>query len=233
MSHAQQAHWISCRGRGVGGLRHASIASAANSPLLVENGTALATGTTIEGVNVGVSKMTTSLGTIECTTGKLSVLQLVANTTGDMELVLFSVKYGGTGPLSAGAEEPACTTKALLGGETTVTMNTATNGLPWCLRSVSTMATDEFQIRGNSCSSASRPIRFALDVEGIGTCQYERSTAIPGTYTTSTTSSTLSISAVSFSAVSGNPFGCPSSLQLDSTFQLRTTGGGTTLGITS
>lgn len=210
-----------------------SLASATNTPLVVENGTALATGTSVEAVNVGVTKMTTSLGTVECTTTKWTAFQLVKNNTGDWEFVLFAVKHGGTGPTAPGAEEPACTTKAFLGGETTVTPSTATNGLPWCVRSNSAMATDEFQIRGNECSKASRPIRYALDVEGIGTCVYERSTAVVGSFTTSTTSSTLSVAGQAFSAVAGNPFGCPGSFSLDMTLQLRTVGGGTTIGITS
>ena len=216
----------------IAALGMASTAAAATSPLVVENGTALATGTKIEGVNVGNTIMTTSLGNIECSTAIMTG-ELTKNTTGTVEGNITAAKFGGTGALQSGAEEPECTTKAFLGGDTTVTTNTGTNGLPWCIRAVSTFAADEFQVRGGKCSEASRAIRFALDVTGIGTCQYERSTAIPGTHTTSTTSSTLSISAVSFSAVSGNPFGCPSSGSLDMTFQLRTTGGGTTLGITS
>jgi len=209
-----------------------SLASASNTPLVVENGTALATGTKIEGVNVGVTKMTTSIGTIECSTAIMTGT-LTKNTTGTVEGDIETAQFGGTGAKAAGADEPECTTKAFLGGDTTVTPSTGTNGLNWCLRSTSTMATHEFQLRGNACTSASRPIRFALDVTGIGTCQYERSTAVPGTHTTSTTSSTLSISEVEFPAVSGNPFGCPSNGKLDMSFQIRTSGGGTTLGITT
>jgi hypothetical protein len=209
-----------------------SLASAANTPLLVENGTAVATGKSVEGVNVGNSRMTSSLGTVECTTVKLSGPQIIINSTGDLEIKIISVKYGGTGPLQAGAEEPACTTKAIFGGETTVTWNSVTNGLPWCLRSTSAMAEHEFQIRGNECSQASRPIRFSLDIEGIGTCVYQRTAAIPGKYTTSTTSSTLSFSEVEFTKFEG-AFACPSSIKQDLTFQFRTEGTGTTLGITS
>jgi hypothetical protein len=210
-----------------------SFASAATSPLVVENGTAVAVGTKFEAVNVGVFRMTSSFGTFECTTA-ITTGELIKNTTGTVEGNITSAKVGGTGPPQPGAEEPECTTQSFLGGDTTFTWNTATNGLPWCLRSVSTMASDEFQVRGGKCSEASRAIRFALDVTNIGTCTYERSAAMPGTYTTSTTSSTLTFSSVSFTAVSGNPFGCPgSTISLDLTFQLRTDGSTTTLGITS
>jgi hypothetical protein len=206
-----------------------SLASASNTPLVVENGTPVATGTKIEGVNVGVTKMTTSLGTVECTTAVMTGT-LVKNTTGTVEGTIETAQFGGTGGTVAGAPEPECTSPF---GNPTVTPSTATNGLPWCLRSTSTMATDEFQLRGNGCTSAARPIRFALDVTVVGTCVYERSSAVVGSFTTSTTSSTLSVSEQEFPAVAGNPFGCPSSGKLDMAFQLRTSGGGTTLGVTS
>jgi hypothetical protein len=212
-----------------------TLALALTSPLVVENGTAVAVGTKVEGVNVGNIKMTTSLGTIECSTAIVTG-ELIKNTTGAVEATISSAKIGGTGPLQTGASAPECTSQPILGGNTTVTTSTAVNGLPWCIRSVSTFAADEFQVRGNSCSAESRPIRFALDVTGIGTCQYEKTTStdpIKGTHTTSTTSSTLSIFEAGFFAVSGNPFGCPSSLWLDMTLQLKTDGISTTLGITS
>ena len=212
-----------------------ALATAKNTPLVVENGTAVATGTKIQATNVGITKMTTSLGTIECSTAILTGT-LTKNTTGTVEGNITSAKFGGTGALQAGAEEPECTTKAILGGDTTVTPSTATNGLPWCIRSTEAMATDEFQVRGNECAKAARAIRFALDVTGIGTCTYERSSAepIPGTSTTSTTDSVLSISEVNFPAVAGNPFGCPGSGKLDMSFTMETdVSPFTSLGITS
>lgn len=217
---------------GVAVLAAPSLAAAATSPLVVENGTAVAVGTKIEAVNIGPTVMTTSLGNIECTTGDLTG-ELTKNTTGTVEGNITTAKFGGTGALMAGAEQHECTTQSFLGGDTTVTPNTGTNGLPWCIRSVSTMAADEFQVRGGKCSEPARAIRFALDVTGIGTCTYERFGAMVGSYTTSTTDSALTISGAAFAAVSGSPFGCPSSGSLDMSFELKTTGGGTKLGITS
>jgi hypothetical protein len=209
-----------------------AVASASNTPLVVENGTAVPVGTKIVANNTEVTKMTTSIGTIECSTATMTG-ELTKNTTGTVEGNITSAVFSGTGAQQVGAPAPECTTKAILGGDTSVTPSTATNGLPWCIRSTSAMLTDEFQVRGNSCSSASRPIRFALDVTGIGTCTYERTTAIPGTYTTSTTDSVLSISEVEFPRISG-PFGCPGSGSLDMKFTMKTdVAGGASLGITS
>jgi hypothetical protein len=209
-----------------------AMAWAANNPLVVENGTAVATGTKIAANNTEVTKMTTSLGTIECPTATMTG-ELVKNTTGSVEGNITSAVFSGTGAQQAGAPAPECTTAEILVGDTTVTPNTPTNGLPWCLRATAVMSEHEFQVRGNSCDRASRPIRFALDVTGIGTCTYERTTAIPGKYTTSTTDSVLSISEVEFPRISG-PFGCPNAGWLDMKFTMKTdVAGGASLGITS
>jgi hypothetical protein len=225
-----------------------SAASAKNTPIVGETinnvFTPLAEGTKIKAVNVGITKMTTSLGTIECTTAELTGT-LHRNKTGGVVSkplpegggvtgeITFAT-FGGTGATQAGAPHTECTTQAFLGGDTTVTPNPATNGLPWCVASDETMVTDEFQVRGGACTSASRAIRFALDVTGIGTCQYQKATAIKGTFTTSDTDSVLTISEQEFSGSGlGNPFGCPGTGKLDMSFTMSTdVVGGASLGIT-
>jgi len=211
-----------------------AMASAANTPTVVENGTAITTNTKILATNVGTTKMTTSLGTMECSTAILTG-ELISNTTGNVKGIITEAKVGGTGATQTGAPEPECTTEAIFGGDTTVTpaLTPATNGLPWCFEATSAMATDEFQVRGNSCANVARPIRFAMDITSIGTCVYQRTTAIPGKYTTSTTDSTLSISEVEFPKLEGG-FACPSSGKLDMTFTMETdVSPFTSLGITS
>jgi hypothetical protein len=209
-----------------------AAASAANNPLVVENGTAVAVGKKITATNVGPTVMTTSLGNVECSTAILTG-ELTKNTTGTVEGNITDAKFGGTGALQAGAEEPECTTFAIFGGDTTITPKPATNGLPWCIRSTTAMAEHEFQVRGNSCAGLARPIRFAMDITNIGTCVYQRTAAIPGKYTTSTTDSTLSISEVEFTKFEG-PFTCPGSGKLDMTFTMETDATpATSLGITS
>jgi hypothetical protein len=65
-------------------------------------------------------------------------------------------------------------------------------GLPYCL--TTTAGTDKWVMRGGSCSSASRPIKFKLDFYNedeketlifVGTCAYEKAN-INGTFTTDT-----------------------------------------------
>lgn len=198
-------------------------ASATNDPQLTSPaGTLLATGSTITGTNVGETLMTDINGNIltRCTTAIMSGT-VSTNSASTVAGSITSAKFGGTGSTAAGAEEPECTGSF---GNVTVTTNPATNGLPWCLTSNNTMTTDEVRIRGNGCSSASRPIRFVLDSTTAGECVYERSGAIQGTYTTGTASAaTVSISKQEFPRVSGG-FLCPSAGFLDMTFKL-TTGG--------
>ncbi len=92
---------------------------------------------------------------------------------------------------------------------------------------------NESQVRGNRCSKASRPIRFATDTTGIGTCVYQRTSSIPGKFTTSTTESTLSISEVEFARLEG-PFACVDSQKLDMAFKVETdVSPFTALGITA
>ena len=117
-------------------------------------------------------------------------------------------------------------------GPTVVNANPATNGLNWCIRSTSTMVTDEFQVRGNSCASLARPIRFVLNVTLTGqTCVYQRSSAIPGTFTTGH-ESVLSISQIEFPLLAElSSFGCPTKGFLDMKFLLETDGTTTRVGI--
>jgi len=70
-------------------------------------------------------------------------------------------------------------------------------------------------------------------ITNVGTCTYQRSTAIPGKYTTSTTDSTLTISEVEFPLLEGTSFLCPSNGKLDMTFTMETDETNTPLGITS
>jgi hypothetical protein len=209
-----------------------ATAAATNHPIIVENGTPLAVGSKFTATNVGVVKTTTGLGSFECSTAVMTG-QVTKNTTGAVEADITSAAVGGTGLIASGAAAPECTTQAFLGGDTTATISTATNGLPWCLRATEAMNTDEFQIRGNSCIKASRPIRIATDITGIGTCTYERMEPIPGTFTTSTTDSVFSIYEVNFPSVPGNPFGCAGGFRLDMSFTMETDASPfTSLGIT-
>jgi hypothetical protein len=151
-------------------------ASATNTPALTyPTGTLLPTGAKVKLTSIGVPQLTVTLGGLECTrvetTGTLS-----KNTGSELEIDIESASSSGTGL----SEE--CTPKPN-SGPGRWTFNVATNGLPWCLRSVSKMVEDEVQIRGGRCSEAARPIRFTNDA-GLFTCTYERTGAMVGTVVT-------------------------------------------------
>jgi hypothetical protein len=190
-----------------------AVASASNSPQLVDPNP-LAIGATIEATNVGNTVMTDASGntllSCEVVTMKGTVTKNDgSNVEGNISVANFKNSTTSTCSGSIGA--------------TTVTTNPATNGLPWCIRSTSTMTTHAFEVRGNECAKASRAIRFVLDLPFSITCTYQRSAAIPGTYTTGSTT-TLSISKVEFPLLEGG-FGCPSAGYLDMKFELETEDG--------
>jgi hypothetical protein len=196
-----------------------AIASATNDPDLTHpTGTLMPAGkghpaSGIKGTNVGLTLMTNSSGGIltECNSAVMTGT-LIKNDGSNVEGNISSATFTGT------ASGGACTGSF---GNVTVTTNPATNGIPWCLRSTSTMATDEFQVRGNECSKAARPIRFVLDIIFGGSCVYQRGTAIPGTFKTHPEDALLSISKVEFPLLEGG-FACPSVGFLDMSFTLET-----------
>jgi hypothetical protein len=178
-------------------------------------GTNLAAGSPIEAKNVGELLMTDVNGNVltECNSATMSgTLKTNSGTTveGNVESAAF------TGHATNGE----CTGSF---GNVTVTANPATNGLPWCLRATSTMKADEFQLRGNSCSSAARPIRFVLHSTTVGECVYQRSGAVVGEYKTHPSAAQLTVVKQEFTRFSGS-FLCPSAGYLDMTFNLTTNG---------
>lgn len=153
----------------------AEVASAENTPAITyPTGTLLSASfeapvsflaTNLAGIDIGPSE---GIIWYECSNSTLTG-SLEKNTGSRFEGTITSAKFGGT------AGETSCTA---LGNFTT---NTG-NGTPWCLRSTESMATDEFQIRGNSCTAEPRSITVT-----IGGCAFERTTPISGTFTTDTT----------------------------------------------
>lgn len=180
-----------------------ATASAINDPELTSpTGTLAAGGTPFLGTNVGETVATESTGSIltRCTVAKMTGT-LTKNDGSNVEGNITSVSLTGTGP------EGKCTSNF---GNIRYTFSPATNGLPWCIRSTSTMATDEVQIRGDECSKAARGIRVVLHSDTIGECVYERATPIVGTYVTDTTGqdATLTITKQNIKRVGGGIF-CP------------------------
>jgi hypothetical protein len=150
----------------------------AGPTLTFPTGAKLATEAKVRGRSVGNITLTSVDGKtslLTCSAGE-TIGTLRKNNGTEIEVDIESAAFGGTGT------EETCTSEL---GNTKWTFNSATNGLPWCLRATSAMASDEFQIRGNSCSGASRSIRVIAETTAAATtCVYERQAAITGTYKT-------------------------------------------------
>ena len=180
----------------------------AGPQLTFPTGTTLATNSKLKGTSIGSIKMTTGAGTLECTAGELTGT-LKSNSGTEIEADIESAAFTGI-----------CS--SLFVGNVTWTFKPASNGLPWCLRATSAMAADEFQIRGNSCASASRPIRMSYEwtVTVTKECLYERSAALAGNYATHPEAATLSFKAATFLEVEPRSASCPDEAQLDSSMKL-------------
>jgi hypothetical protein len=192
-------------------------AMATNSPELVENGTRVEPGNLINGTKVTNALFTDSSGNIllSCEVATLTG-QVTKNDGSNVEVTISSAIFTNAGGANCSGSL----------GSTKVTMNPTTNGLPWCLRSTTTMATDEFQIRGNSCAGASRSMRYVLDLPFGVECTYQRSAARIGSFTTGIGKTILS-STTAESPLQEGSFGCPSALFLDLSFTLETDDAGT------
>lgn len=183
---------------------------AENSPELTSEGLRVPTNTNIRAHLVNHADMTLpSGGKVTCTFAEMTGT-VTKNNGSEVEGNITSAHF--TGEESEGrCESPL--------GAVRVTTNPTTNGLPWCIRSTPEMTTDEFRVRGGSCSEASRPIRFTLDVAGLS-CSYE-SSSVSGTFATEPEDAVLTISEQSFSRAAGG-FLCPGSGKLDMAFTLET-----------
>jgi hypothetical protein len=181
-----------------------TLASATNDPdLTYPPGTMLAPGSSLRGTNVTMLTVTDpqTQALYNCSRSIMTTT-LTTNNGSELKGVIETLTFEGTG---GGV---ACT-------KLSVSANSATNGLPWCISSTPSMATDGFQIRGDSCSNKARPIR--LEING---CVYERPATNPiaGTYATSPEDALLSFKDIEFPKVGG--FFCASPTFLDITYTL-------------
>jgi hypothetical protein len=195
-----------------------AAASATNSPEAVESGgTKVPVGSKILATNTETVKLTDVNGNTVLSCGKAWLTGEVTKNDGS------NVEGTISGAEFHNVESTTCS--GIIGSDVQVTphpgSNPSTNGLPWCIRSTSTMATHEFQVRGNSCSGLTRPIRFVLHAPFANECVYQRTAAIPGTFTTGIGSTTLAISKVEFERLSGSS-PCPDKGFLDMRFTLHT-----------
>jgi hypothetical protein len=198
-----------------------ATASAVNDPDITHpTNTLLGTPTKIKATNVGVTKMLSPGGSVlvECSVATMTGTLTKNDGAGNVEGTIENTTFAGTGTLREGEKE--CTGSF---GNVTVHTNIG-NGTPWCLRSTSTMATDKFQVRGGSCSEEARSITFVLTSTTVGTCKYNRTTAIEGEYTTHPEDAVLHLkpsTLTEFTKEEGGFF-CPGAGQLEMSFTLET-----------
>jgi len=181
-------------------------------------GTKIPVGTKLTATNTDiVSKLTDANGNVlaECTSVSLTGT-LTKNEAAAVEVTVEKAEFKGTPNVT-----PHTTHCGSTFGAITVTTNPATNGLNWCLRSTSAFAADEAQVRGGGCAEASRPIRFVLDSSIAGECTYQRTAAVPGTFTTSPTAASMTVTKQEFPKVAGGVL-CPERGFLDLTVSFYT-----------
>lgn len=193
-----------------------TAALATNDPELTHpTGTLLATGTKVLWTNVGNLIFKDANGNTLWDCSRATMTGTVTKNDGsNVEDVIESVSISSTG---AGGE---CTSSA---GNFTMDTNIG-NGTPWCTRSTSSMVTDEFQLRGNSCSSEARSLTLVTTGTTVGTCKYNRASPLKGTYTTHPTDAIKHIPASTnseFTKEEGSIF-CPSVFRLEVSFTLET-----------
>lgn len=187
---------------------------------------------TIQATNVAhsatekVTKLTTPVGTIECTNATLTG-SLLTNTGTKIQGEITTANFSGT----PGTETSHC--RGPFGGTITPTpshtsnpCHTPTGGtehcsLPWCVTAEGTK--DKITIRGGKCEAAPKPITFQFHDTVIGTCSYSRE-SLTATYTTHPNAAIATVDAgQSFTKTTGSSF-CPSSGELDMAYTLETEG---------
>jgi hypothetical protein len=202
-----------------------ATASAANKPVLTQpTGTVFATGVNVVGNQLGESTLYSTAGNkeLDCSTATITGT-LLKNAAGTIEGQITSAIFGGTGPQAANEPHTECTGTGFFGTNSSVTAL----GLPWCIRSTTLMAEDEFQISGGKCGGVASKIQFTLLPTGFTHCIYQATqTNIKGTFTTDIGQDAVltlvrANTNTGFSKTSGN-FLCPSSTELEMSFTLQT-----------
>ena len=170
------------------------------SAIELTDGSGRTADTFIRAHNVGNIVMTSSAGSVECTSASLTghLTQNGPTVSGDIS----SASIKGT------ESEERCSSP--LGP-----MKMTFPSLPWCIRS--TEAADSFEITGGNCTEATQPITFIIDVGGLA-CQYQRANVV-GSFKTAPEEAILTISESEFAKEAGG-FLCPSSTKLDMSFTL-------------
>lgn len=197
-------------------------ATASASPVLTENGVAVAVGKKITATQVGTSKFTNTEGTrtqLECSTGTMTG-ELTKNNGSEIEGKITSLLFGGTGPQATGEPMPECTGESIFGNVSVTAV--VSSVAPWCVRSA---GEDKFAISGGACPGGGT-LKLKTVTTLAGTCEYESTGSMGGTYNTGGTSATLTVTSGhgtenGFKLIAGG-FACPTSYMYDMQFTLET-----------
>ena len=204
--------------------------AASASPVLTETGVKVEPPQLIVGTQVGNSFLTSTDGTrkqLTCSTGTMTGT-LKENTGTHISGEITSATFGGTGAQAAGEPKPECTGESSFGNASVTAL--ASTKSPWCLTSLSA---DKFTVSGGTCPKGGGTIKFIMVTTIAGSCEYESTSHIVGTYTTGGTSAILHVTNVAHSSgatengfilVAGG-FLCPTSGSLDMSFTLETENG--------
>ena len=194
-----------------------SVASA--KPVITHpTGTVLAVGKKIKATNVGVTKITTEFGNLECSTVIMEGTLTKKNKAEGIEGNIEAVDIGGTGATIVGDPEPECTATGSLFNASITAGN-----LPWCIAATGT--TDTAIIRGGKCSEGAKPTTVIIKETffGLLTCKYERVESIFGNLQTDVSGQDATVSTeAEFVGEAGNSFSCPKSGKLDMTVTVET-----------
>jgi hypothetical protein len=195
-----------------------ATASATNDPQLTEGVTLVPAGTKILGTAANTEFITTAgANLVTCSSATMTgTLLKNSGSTVEGEIPAASAIFQGTGAINAHNNRPECTGSF---GNAYITVNTAL-----CIRSDSTMATDEFRVNGGACGSGGK-VTFTIGSTTAGPCKYLSTGAIRGTYTTGGTEaklSTIPTSEGSGATLEEGSFLCPHSGALRMTFSLET-----------
>lgn len=197
-------------------------AAASASPVLTDNGVPVPVGTKVTATQVGASKLTNTEGTrtqLECSTGTMTG-ELTKNNGTEVEGKITSATFGGTGAQATGEPEPECTGETVFGNASVTAV--VSEKAPWCVRST---GADKFTVSGGACPGGGT-VKFKMVTTLAGTCEYESTGPVGGTYNTGGTSATLTVTGThgaenGFKLVVGG-FACPTSGMLDMAFTLET-----------
>jgi len=164
-------------------------ALAAASPVLTENGSAVATGKKITATSEGTSEFSSGFINVSCNDNWMTGT-IVKNNGTEIEGTIESASFNNKNATTGLTED--CSSNL---GATKVTIPGLTNEggtQHWCVISNAETGKDKAQIVPHSCGGSGGVFTFVLNNTPGGTiCRYTRSAAINATYETGVTPATL------------------------------------------